>query len=260
MAAAGFIPIVGLACRALGGRAIYSTTKGINATSHALDAYRTPKSFSILQQTEMGIYGLVASNGLSEAMTGKDMFGNTLTEEQRQNSLLQALGIGGAAGAARYVDHLQAKNAPFMVNKPKDILTKNKVVKQCSKEIVIHPQKLAVEEVIRYVIKKQESVDSDLLLSGSAIKKVMEKVGPETTRRDIEKFKSDLVEELTIKNKDKLTPSQRARLWQGSNPYFGLDEYEDIILKKEMLFILAILFQLVIVFQKRYWMIRMLLS
>ncbi|CAH0345755.1 hypothetical protein BCI9360_02053 [Bacillus sp. CECT 9360] len=123
MAAAGFIPIVGWACRAFkGGRAIYSTTKGINATSHALDAYRTPKSFSILQQTEMGIYGLVASNGLSEAMTGKDMFGNTLTEEQRQNRLLQALGIGGIAGAARYVDHLQAKNAPFMVDKQKETL------------------------------------------------------------------------------------------------------------------------------------------
>ncbi|CAH0345750.1 T7SS effector LXG polymorphic toxin [Bacillus sp. CECT 9360] len=110
MAAAGFIPIVGWAGRAFkGGRAIYSTAKGFNAASHALDAYKNARSFSVLQQTEMGIYGLVAANGLSEAATGKDMFGNTLTEEQRQNSLLQALGIGGVAGTARFLDHRASK-------------------------------------------------------------------------------------------------------------------------------------------------------
>ena len=38
----------------------------------------------------MGIDGLVAANGMSEAVTGKDNFGNDLTEEQRQNSLLTA--------------------------------------------------------------------------------------------------------------------------------------------------------------------------
>ncbi|MFJ7993255.1 hypothetical protein ACIQY5_13850 [Peribacillus frigoritolerans] len=35
---------------------------------------------------------------LGEGATGKDMFGNQLTEEQRQNGLLMALGIGGVAG------------------------------------------------------------------------------------------------------------------------------------------------------------------
>jgi hypothetical protein len=41
----------------------------------------------------MRIIGLLAANGLGEAATGKDMFGNQLTEEQSQNGLLMALGI-----------------------------------------------------------------------------------------------------------------------------------------------------------------------
>lgn len=133
MAAAGFIPFVGWAGRAFkGGKAIYSTAKGINAASHALDAYKTSKSLSILEKSEMGIYGLVAANGMSEAVTGKDMFGNQLTEEQRQNSLLTALGIGGVAGAAKYVDHLQVKNAPYQTN---DMLKGNKGTGHSIKEI-----------------------------------------------------------------------------------------------------------------------------
>ncbi|MDR4928001.1 ADP-ribosyltransferase [Peribacillus simplex] len=105
MAAAGFIPVVGWAGRAIkGGSAIYKTAKGLNAADHALDAYKTTKGFSLLQKTEYGIYGLLAANGLGEAATGKDMFGNQLTEEQRQNGLLMALGIGGVAGAAKVAD------------------------------------------------------------------------------------------------------------------------------------------------------------
>ncbi|MFJ7509404.1 ribonuclease YeeF family protein [Peribacillus simplex] len=105
MAAAGFIPVVGWAGRAIkGGSAIYKTAKGLNATNHALDAYKTTKGFSLIQKTEYGIYGLLAANGLGEAVTGKDMFGNQLTEEQRQNGLLMALGIGGVAGAAKVAD------------------------------------------------------------------------------------------------------------------------------------------------------------
>ncbi|MDM5311122.1 ADP-ribosyltransferase [Peribacillus frigoritolerans] len=105
MAAAGLIPVVGWAGRAIkGGSAIYKTAKGLNAADHALDAYKTTKGFSLLQKTEYGIYGLLAANGLGEAATGKDMFGNQLTEEQRQNGLLMALGIGGVAGAAKVAD------------------------------------------------------------------------------------------------------------------------------------------------------------
>ena len=105
MAAAGFIPVVGWAGRAIkGGSALYKTAKGLNAANHALDAYKTTKGFSLLHKTEYGIYGLLAANGLGEAATGKDMFGNQLTEEQRQNGLLMALGIGGVAGAAKVAD------------------------------------------------------------------------------------------------------------------------------------------------------------
>ncbi|GAA1375036.1 T7SS effector LXG polymorphic toxin [Peribacillus frigoritolerans] len=105
MAAAGFIPVVGWAGRAIkGGSALYKTAKGLNAADHALDAYKSTKGFSLIQKTEYGIYGLLAANGLGEAATGKDMFGNQLTEEQRQNGLLMALGIGGVAGAAKIAD------------------------------------------------------------------------------------------------------------------------------------------------------------
>jgi predicted ribonuclease toxin of YeeF-YezG toxin-antitoxin module len=115
MAAAGFIPVVGWAGRAVkGGSAIYKTVKAYNAADHALDAYKTSKSFSALQKTEMGIYGLVSANGLGEAVLGKDMFGNQLTDEQRQQSLMQALGILGVGGAAYGLDKLAAKNGGLL--------------------------------------------------------------------------------------------------------------------------------------------------
>ncbi|MFJ7637950.1 T7SS effector LXG polymorphic toxin [Peribacillus sp. NPDC097225] len=107
MAAAGFIPIVGWAGRAIkGGSAVYKTVKGLNAADHALDAYKSSKGLDVLKQTEYGLYGLTAANGLGEAMTGKDMFGNELTDEQRQNSLMNALGIAGVAGAAKVADKM----------------------------------------------------------------------------------------------------------------------------------------------------------
>ncbi|MEH7469859.1 deaminase domain-containing protein, partial [Priestia megaterium] len=67
---------------------------------HALDAC---KSFKVLEQTEKGLYGLVAANGLGEYMTGRDMFGNKISEEQRKASLLQALGIAGAGALSTKV-------------------------------------------------------------------------------------------------------------------------------------------------------------
>ncbi|MGM0923934.1 MAG: ribonuclease YeeF family protein [Bacillota bacterium] len=115
MAAAGFIPVVGWAGRAVkGGSAIYKTVKAYNAADHALDAYKTSKSFSALQKTEMGIYGLVSANGLGEAVLGKDMFGNQLTDQQRQQSLMQALGFLGVGGAAYGLDKLAAKSGGLL--------------------------------------------------------------------------------------------------------------------------------------------------
>ncbi|MEH6841643.1 T7SS effector LXG polymorphic toxin [Priestia megaterium] len=104
MAAAGFIPVVGWVGRAAkGGKAICKTAKGLSAADHALDAYKSAKSFKVLEQTEKGLYGLVAANGLGEYMTGRDMFGNKISEEQRKASLLQALGIAGAGALSTKV-------------------------------------------------------------------------------------------------------------------------------------------------------------
>lgn len=117
MAAAGFIPVVGWAGRAFkGGKAIYKTGKAAIAAEHALDAYKTGKSLDILKMTEMGAYGLVASNGFSEAVTGRDMFGNKVSEEKRKQGALEAITIIGGAGLAHYFDRLYQKNAPY-VNK-----------------------------------------------------------------------------------------------------------------------------------------------
>ncbi|WP_257350216.1 T7SS effector LXG polymorphic toxin [Pseudalkalibacillus decolorationis] len=99
MAAAGFIPVVGWAGRAFkGGKAIYKTAKGMNAAENALDAYKNSKAFSKLEKAELGLYGLVSANGFGEYFTGKDMFGNELTEEQRQAGLYQ--GVFGSVFAA----------------------------------------------------------------------------------------------------------------------------------------------------------------
>ncbi|KAB7707573.1 hypothetical protein F9802_07455 [Bacillus aerolatus] len=127
MAAAGFIPVVGWLGRGVkGGSAIYKTAKGLNAADHALDAYKGAGALSTLQKTEMGIYGLVTANGFSEAVTGRDMFGNELTAEQRENSFIQALANLGLGGTALYVDRLQAKNALYSVNKLSGTAVTNK--------------------------------------------------------------------------------------------------------------------------------------
>ncbi|KUP35270.1 transposase [Bacillus halotolerans] len=106
MAAAGFIPVVGWAGRAFkGGKAIYKTGKAAIAAEHALDAYKTGKSLDILKMSEMGAYGLVASNGFSEAVTGRDMFGNEVSEEKRKQGALEAaLSLVGAGALAKHID------------------------------------------------------------------------------------------------------------------------------------------------------------
>jgi len=56
--------------------------------------------------TEMGAYGLVASNGFSEAVTGKDMFGNKVSEERRKQGLIEAtLSLVGAGAVAKTANH-----------------------------------------------------------------------------------------------------------------------------------------------------------
>ncbi|QOH64913.1 hypothetical protein DKG78_01335 [Bacillus amyloliquefaciens] len=92
MAAAGYVPIVGWAGRIFkGGKAIYSTGKAIYKADKALEIYKTPKTFQALQHSEKGLYGLASANGFSEAVTGRDMFGNKVSDERQKNGFHQAL-------------------------------------------------------------------------------------------------------------------------------------------------------------------------
>ena len=122
MALAGFIPVVGWAGRAVkGGKGIYSATKGISAAENAMSTYKNVKAFSTLEKTEMGIYGLLSANGLSEYVTGKDMFGNELTDQQRQASLTQSIfaGLPFVPGMAKEANRLgqQALNSTVQIGK-----------------------------------------------------------------------------------------------------------------------------------------------
>ncbi|TXC85784.1 hypothetical protein FS935_19180, partial [Metabacillus litoralis] len=106
MAAAGFIPVVGWAGRIVkGGGAIYKTAKGIHAADQALDVYLNAKTFSNLEKAELGIYGLVSVNGFNEYILGKDMFGNELTDLQRQQSLYYSI-LGPALLATPFIPSL----------------------------------------------------------------------------------------------------------------------------------------------------------
>ncbi|MGG3215410.1 T7SS effector LXG polymorphic toxin [Bacillus pumilus] len=95
MAAAGYIPIVGWAGRIFkGGKAVYKTTQATSAAVRAVDIYKTSqKSFDALKTSQKGLYGLTATNGFSEAITGRDMFGNKISKEQQEASMNAALGI-----------------------------------------------------------------------------------------------------------------------------------------------------------------------
>ncbi|AOZ88254.1 transposase [Bacillus xiamenensis] len=95
MAAAGYIPIVGWAGRIFkGGKAIYKTTQATSAAVRAVDIYKTSqKSFDALKTSQKGLYGLTATNGFSEAITGRDMFGNKISKEQQEASMNAALGM-----------------------------------------------------------------------------------------------------------------------------------------------------------------------
>ncbi|WP_161493878.1 T7SS effector LXG polymorphic toxin [Virgibacillus necropolis] len=132
-AAAGFIPFVGWAGRiAKGGKAIYATTKGAKAVDSSLDAYKYAKSLDYLHKAEYGIYGLASANGFSEYITGKDMFGNELTEDQQQQSLTEALfmlGVGGvgykldgiAGGGLKAKDSVNEKTIKTTVSKTEGV-------------------------------------------------------------------------------------------------------------------------------------------
>ncbi|WOI43313.1 T7SS effector LXG polymorphic toxin [Bacillus altitudinis] len=127
MAAAGYIPIVGWAGRIFkGGKAVYKTTQATSAAVRAVDIYKTSqKSFDALKISQKGLYGLTATNGFSEAITGRDMFGNKISKEQQEASMSAALamllpfgskgfqGKMGVKGAGKSTDIPSVRNKEF---------------------------------------------------------------------------------------------------------------------------------------------------
>ncbi|PUF86730.1 transposase [Bacillus altitudinis] len=113
MAAAGYIPIVGWAGRIFkGGKAVYKTTQATSAAVRAVDIYKTSqKSFDALKTSQKGLYGLTATNGFSEAITGRDMFGNKVSKEQQEASMNAALGMLLPFGAKGFHGKIGFKNA-----------------------------------------------------------------------------------------------------------------------------------------------------
>lgn len=97
MGAVGYIPVVGwLGKGAKGIKGVYSmykAEKAVTTVDKALAAYKTPKTFHALKNSEKGLYGLAAANGFSETITGRDMLGNKISDEQRQDSLNRAIAM-----------------------------------------------------------------------------------------------------------------------------------------------------------------------
>ncbi|MGM0967152.1 MAG: ribonuclease YeeF family protein [Bacillota bacterium] len=113
MAAAGYIPIVGWAGRIFkGGKAVYKTTQATSAAVRAVDIYKTSqKSFDALKTSQKGLYGLTATNGFSEAITGRDMFGNKISKEQQEASVNAALAMLLPFGAKGFQGKMGVKGA-----------------------------------------------------------------------------------------------------------------------------------------------------
>ncbi|OLP67053.1 Ribonuclease YqcG [Bacillus pumilus] len=113
MAAAGYIPVVGWAGRIFkGGKAIYKTSKASSAAVSAVDIYKSSqKSFDALKTAEKGLYGITAANGFSEAIIGRDMFGNKISKEQQQASMDAALGALLPFGVKGFHGKMAIKNA-----------------------------------------------------------------------------------------------------------------------------------------------------
>lgn len=157
MAAAGFIPFVGWAGRAVkGGSVVYKTAKGMSAAHHAMALYQTPKAFKVLEQTEKGLYGLVLTNGMYEYTTGKDVLGNKLTKEQQQASLFQSFGIAaGGVLASKVGNGIDNVQRPYISSEIKNTLShgftnkKLKTIKKNEKNVIstIHYLKNEIKNI-----------------------------------------------------------------------------------------------------------------
>ncbi|UYO36035.1 T7SS effector LXG polymorphic toxin [Bacillus zhangzhouensis] len=178
MAAAGYIPIVGWAGRIFkGGKAVYKTTQATSAAVRAVDVYKTSqKSFDALKISQKGLYGLTATNGFSEAITGRDMFGNKISKEQQEASMNAALGMLLPFGAKGFHGKIGVK----------------------STEKTLSNKKVAVGEEI--IAQRVQKVELDLTtkvtpyksLSRNQQKKIKEKIENRTvTKEEYKRYQWD---------------------------------------------------------------------
>ncbi|ARD55116.1 transposase [Bacillus safensis] len=178
MAAAGYIPIVGWAGRIFkGGKAVYKTTQATSAAVRAVDIYKTSqKSFDALKTSQKGLYGLTATNGFSEAITSRDMFGNKISKEQQEASMNAALGMLLPFGAKGFHGKIGIK----------------------STEKTLRNKKVAVGEEI--IAQRVQKVELDLTtkvtpyksLSRNQQKKIKEKIENRTvTKEEYKRYQWD---------------------------------------------------------------------
>ena len=217
-AIAGFLPIVGWAGRAVkGGKGIYAAAKGISAADQAMSTYKNVHAFTSLEKTEMGIYGLLSANGLSEYVTGKDMLGNELTEQQRQASLAQSVFAGlpfvPSMAKASKLGH-QAVNSTVQFGKQGADLTTS-VIDDLGQKINIGPNVSFADGIgnLNSNLKAEFKVD----------------VGKVSAEKEDYLSSSKSADD---KGTSKASPSEIAQSWQGSFPYVGIDKYRNITLKK----------------------------
>ncbi|WP_216773599.1 T7SS effector LXG polymorphic toxin [Metabacillus halosaccharovorans] len=194
MGAAGFIPVVGWGGRLYkGGSAIYKTAKGMNTAEQALSVYKTTSTFSNLQKAELGIYGLASANGLSEYITGKDMFGNELTDVQRQSSLFNSI-LGASLVASPFVPAL-VKNGKLVkeetINQMHKLATNTKAsARYVYDEVRGGMQVLLGNQNMNYAFAGADGVKPILsnVMNSQEIKKRLEEVISKFSSDDIDKI------------------------------------------------------------------------
>ncbi|MGD7007019.1 pre-toxin TG domain-containing protein [Metabacillus sp. 84] len=253
MAAAGFIPVVGWAGRAIkGGSAIVKTAKGMNAANHMLDAYKGTKAMDILNKTEKGIYGLYTANSAWEFGTGTDMFGNKLTEEQRMNALWGGLTMGAAGGAAHIIDkgglRKLADKAPYSTAYAKDYVSKaQNNMKQIGKQVgtkahqfiketpgaakralVATGRELAKVDIPAVVVREVVTTNGDKVKTlGMESRKLGDVVGGGTGAKGTGNTVSDYTDNIIVNGK--VDADKMNKLKNGiQNNIFSIDELSEI--------------------------------
>ncbi|MEC0494858.1 hypothetical protein [Bacillus glycinifermentans] len=77
------------------------------------------KAWLPIKLRKRGLYGLAAANGFSETITGRDMFGNKISDERRQDSFNRVLSMIGAFCLRGVNGKLNAKATKQLIKCPK---------------------------------------------------------------------------------------------------------------------------------------------